>query len=64
MNTYSTRTGDRIVLSTVDRPEDDTVHHEDITIRLEPGVARPGTDILGELVSESDQTTNFINEIL
>ena len=64
MNTYSTRMGDRIALRTIDRPDGDIVLHDDITIRLEPGAVRPGTDISGELISESGRTTEFLNEII
>lgn len=64
MKTYSSKTGDRIALRTIDRPDGDIVLQEDITIRLEPGAVRPGVDIWGELISESDQTTKYLNEII
>ena len=64
MKTYSTQTGDRIALRTIDRPDGDLVLHDDITVRLEPGAVRTGTDIWGELISESAQTTKFLDEIV
>lgn len=64
MKTYSTRTDDRIALRTMDRPDGDLVLHDDITVRLEPGAVRTGTDIWGELISESAQTTKFLDEIV
>ena len=40
------------------------VLYDNITIRLEPGAVRPGTDISGELISESGRTTEFLSEIV
>ena len=64
MKTYSSKTGDRITLRTIDQANGDIVLQDDITIRLEPGAVRPGVDIWGELISESDETTKFLSEII
>ena len=64
MKTYSSRTADRIVLRTMDRPDGDVALRDDVTVRLEPGAVRVGMDVWGELVSESDRTTAFLDEII
>lgn len=64
MKTYSLRTGDRIVLRTMDRPDGDIVLHDAITVRLEPGSVQVGMDVRGELVSESARATAFLDEII
>lgn len=64
MKTYSSQTGDCIALRTIDRANGDIVLQDDITIRLEPGAVRPGVDIWGELISESDKATKFLREII
>ena len=64
MKTYSSKTGDRIALRTIDRPNGDIVLQDDITIRLKAGAVRPGVDIWGELTSESDKTTRYLSEII
>ena len=64
MNTFSTRTGDRIVLSTIDRPDGDVYLGDDVTVSIDSGAVRVGADTTGELVADSDRATRFVDEIL